>query len=604
MADPFAPPPGDAGGVRGAAGTLGTVSGDLSSDVGKLKTAVGTAISDWHAPRAEDFKHAAFGIQVQAALTMDAAHAVAGIVGQFGQALQVATGEVANYKAQADRARTDLAQAQKKQAAGDPLQLLAVLDAEGRIHAAEQKALGVKSDLTQLAGRLAAAVDAETGKVVPFSSFLSPAEIRRAVDFQMGVTGLSGRAANGTLSSAQAWNLMASATLQGNQVLDLVEDNKDGELAGGPVTSLTTDIGTLQDLLDAAREDGIAPTRYAGVLAQYWVVKAADAAGINLDAWDPSKGVGANTSTISAVYTFYGKLFLNDPKLQWAGMANMIGPSFAAGFMDLDMMKRIAGDLAGPVNDVPGWAKPLLPPELRALGDIANMSAGEFRWYEDKFLAMQKHIFFDQGAMHEAYSTGGINSISEMRAAGLIDDKAMTAWQDVDSGNPQLISAGNTLLLDREQNQIINSQYDQMRNHDGPVGPAMTYLMTVVGSASIPGTKTPGEYSPLTVSGEAEAPGPFWPVSHTTVKVTIKTPLPDFNVSNKGSRWDYVTKDTLPAYQRLLREHPEQARQIVATPINQRIDEQRLAKRWPQLVDDGITNWDVSVDGGIGWGPW
>jgi hypothetical protein len=217
---------------------------------------------------------------------------------------------------------------------------------------------------------------------------------------------------------------------------------------------------------------------------------------------------------------------------------------------------------------------------------------------------MQKHIFFDQGAMHMAYTSGGLSSINEMAQAGLIDSKALNAWQLIDSGDPGSISSGNTLLLDREQNQIIEDQYDQMRNHDGPVGDVVTYLMTVVGSASIPGTKTPGEYSPLTISGSVSVPGPLWPLSHETVGVKIETPLPDFNISDKDSRWDYVINDTLPAYQRLLREHPDQARAIIATPVDDRIDDQRLAHRWPQLVENGLLDWDVSVNGDIGWGPW
>jgi hypothetical protein len=595
MGDPFAPPPGDAPGMGTAAGTLGTVSSDLSGDVGKVKAAVGTARSDWRAARETDFASAVFGVQTQLILTMDATQSVAGTLKTFAKALETATTEVADLKAQAARLSTSLQRERAK-----PTGILTGLELEIQIGALEGRANTVKADLDTLAGQLAASIDAETSKLVPFGAWLSPDQIRRRVDSQMGVSALGGGAPNGGLTTAQAWTLMGVARRQGEQVLDLVEDNRDGEQAGGPVTGLSTNITVLQDLLDAAREDGIVPTRYAGLLAQYWAVRAADKAGIDLDAWDPSKGTNGNRSTISAVYSFYGNLYLNDPKLQWAGMANMIGPSFAGGFLDLDMMKQIAHDLGGPLDDLPGWAKGMLPPPLSELSVISSMSSSEFKWYEDKFLAMQKHIFFDQGSMHEAYTAGGIQSINEMYQAGLIDTKALTAWTDIDNPqhDPQLISQGNLLLLDREQNQIINNQYDQMRNHDGPVGEAVTYLMTAVGSASIPNTRTPGEYKPWTFNLRATLPGPIPFATSESVGVKVQTPLPDFNISNKDSRWDYVLNDTLPAYQALLRDHPDQVRQIVSTPVDQRIDEQRLANRWPQLVGQ-LTNWDVTPEGNV-----
>ena len=205
----------------------------------------------------------------------------------------------------------------------------------------------------------------------------------------------------------------------------------------------------------------------------------------------------------------------------------------------------------------------------------------------------QKHIFIDMASQHEAYVNGGTEAIDEMRRADLIDDRARNAWDDIASGDPYLIQLGNTALLYREQNQIIHGQYDQMYQHHGPVGPVMTYVMTMAGAASIPGTKTPGEYSPLTVNGEVTIPGLF---ADSTVSAQLRTPLPDFNVADRDARWDYITHDTLPAYQRLLRDHPEQARQIVASPVEDRISEQRLANRWPQLAEDMLTDWHLSVD--------
>jgi hypothetical protein len=347
-------------------------------------------------------------------------------------------------------------------------------------------------------------------------------------------------------------------------------------------------------MLDGARAAGIDPKRYAALLQQYWLVKAANEAGIDLSKWDPAAGVDGNTENILKVYRLYGKFFLEHPELQWAGMANMIGPSFAGGFADLDSMKDFARSLADKINSLPPAARLALPPELRELAKLGNLSAGELQYFETKFLAMQKHIFIDQGSMHEAYLTGGQGAIDEMRAAGLIDDNAQSAWRKIASGDPAQVQDGNTQLLNREQNQIIDKQYNDMYRHDPPIGRIMTYGMTAAGAASIPGTKTPGQYSPLTVDGAVTLPGPV-PFTHETVKVRVATPLPDFNVADKDARWDYITHDTLPAYQQLLRDHPDQARAIIASPVEDRLAQQRLAQRWPQLAQHMVNDWDVDV---------
>jgi len=90
----------------------------------------------------------------------------------------------------------------------------------------------------------------------------------------------------------------------------------------------------------------------------------------------------------------------------------------------------------------------------------------------------------------------------------------------------------------------------------------------------------------------------------TTVDAQLRTPLPDFNVADREARWDYITHDTLPAYQRL-RDHPEQAHQIVASSVEDRISQQRLGRRWPPLAEDLLTGWRLSVDVDLGfhW-PW
>jgi hypothetical protein len=593
VADAFDPPSGDPAALAAAATRFGTVSSQVKTDSGQATKAIETARAHWKGARADDFVTASFGVQSEIDVLTSVTGVVSGLLSAYARQWDSTLSTLADLRQRHDTIARQ-ADTQAKALGDDSSQAdMIYLHAARRQGPLVGQALEVKSRLTQLAGRLAAAVDAETDQVVPGGSKLSPEEIRRKVDSSYGVTGLIGAAATNTLTAAQAWALLAPARERAGKILDIMIDNADGEQAGGPVTTLPDDPALLRLWLDDARADGLPPSRYRALLAQFWAADAARRAGIDLHGWDPKAGTDKNQKTISAVYTFYGSLFLTDPDLTWAGMANMIGPSFAAGFMDIDTFRKLAGSVGNQVDKLPSWLKPLLPPEVLAAGGLSDISESQFQYFEQKFLAMQKHIFFDQASMHAAYTTtgpyGGMDAINEMYDAGLIDAKARGAWVKIDSGVPQAVASGNTDLLDREQNQIIAKQYDDMRNHDGPVGQGFTYLMTAVGSASIPGTKTPAQFDPFSLSDSVQ-PGPGQPVQ---VKFTLDTPLPAFNISDQDARWNYVTKDTLPAYQKLLATDPDRARQIVSTPVDQRIDEQRLLQRWPHLAGQFATDWDL-----------
>jgi len=386
-----------------------------------------------------------------------------------------------------------------------------------------------------------------------------------------------------TVSSRGEWQWGAVNNDPVDKYLDLPLTNSDGELRGGVHPNLPTDLATLERALAFVRAKHILPARYAALLWQYWLVRSTIDADIDLTSWAPARGAEANKDAIFSVYTFYGKLFSRHPALQWAGMANMVGPSIAAGFFDLDAIPDVAALLAEKIDTLPPDVRAELPRELIDLARYgATLSPVDLRWFAAKLVAMQKHIFMDQASMHEAYLTGGMTAIAEMRAAGLIDDSAVAAWRAIATGRSDLIREANTHLLSREQNQIVATQWNQMRHHHGPIGGMVTYAITLIGSVSIPGAKTPAQYSPLTISAH-----------HTTPDLVLTTPLPSFNIADKTDRWTYITHDTLPAYQRILRDYPTTARQIIASSIKDRVAQQRLAARWPQLATQLVTGWHL-----------
>ena len=408
------------------------------------------------------------------------------------------------------------------------------------------------------------------------------------------------RASQGNALGRLLWSI------GGDALSDLLTGAEDQ--LGGPLEDLRDeladppdDLPSLTELLDRARDLGVPPDQYATTLDEYWKHKAADAAGIDLSQWDPTKGAEANREIIEAVYRYYGDLYLDDPDLQWAAMANMIGPSFAAGFFDLDMFQGAADD----VGNLPPPLDQALPPGIDALAD---MSADELKFYETTFLDMQRQIFFDQGSMHQAYAEGGMDAVRELEAAGLIKPEILDAWSDVDSGVPERVQAGNELFLLREQRDIIDDDYQKMYDH--PVtGPAMTWMMTQIGTPSIPGAQGYPDVDPLTI--QVDTPGPerigtpssIFGVDVPSVSVdnptqgelTVETPFAGGNIAHFDDRWRLIEEDTLPVFQGLLATDPDRARDIIASSVPDRIDDYRTLGHVDDILAQ-LGDWEVDFD--------
>ncbi|MFD4291846.1 hypothetical protein ACFWPA_04070 [Rhodococcus sp. NPDC058505] len=385
----------------------------------------------------------------------------------------------------------------------------------------------------------------------------------------------------------------AAVDLGYHDLLDLVPANADAELPGGLDPRLPTDSRTLDAAVDAARADGLPPARYAALLHQYWLARGAEAAGIDLGAWDPGTGFLANADLVNRVYANYGRYQRERDELNWAGMAGMAGASFTAGFLDIDTgrvvlsveaVHRIGEAVAAAVGALPVGVAAGLPADVRALATVApTLTADDLDWYQRRLLVMQKHIYFDMVPMHEAYLNGGFPAIEEMRAAGLFDDNTAAAWDAIRTGTPAGRADAVLRMADREQNTIVADQWDATaRGRDG-AGRVLAYLTTVAAQPSIPGTRAPGVFAPLT--------------AHATVAdgsgVRVQAPLPDFNWADRGPRWRYIADDTAPAYQRLAEQRPEQVDALLGQPFAEFADRQRMVSRAPALVRDLTSGWSV-----------
>lgn len=345
--------------------------------------------------------------------------------------------------------------------------------------------------------------------------------------------------------------------------------------------------------MDAAADSGLIDKNspeYADFLSDYWNNQAMLDMGIDPATWDTANGTEANWDTIRSVYDFYGQAYLANPDLQWAGMANMIGPSFAGGFRDMAMMRDLAQQIANnPASNIP-------LPILDQIEQLAGMTDDEIRFYETSMLDMNKEIFLDQARQHQAYLNGGLDEINRLQDSGAIDAGTAEAWANIDSGDPDRVQEGNTALLYREQNEIIADDYDNMRSHPG--GEAVTYMVTLAGEPSIPGARSYAGVFPYTFSVESPGPQnvPFtnWD-NPTQFRTDFTTGFPDGNIANADQRWELIRQDTLPAYQDLLASDPDRAAQIIGSDFDSRVDQYRPTNNIPQIMDRFLEGFDAEV---------
>ncbi|ORI12729.1 hypothetical protein BJI47_06295 [Rhodococcus sp. 1168] len=378
--------------------------------------------------------------------------------------------------------------------------------------------------------------------------------------------------------------------------LDLPLVNRDAAHGPGGVNpALPYDKAQLENLLEKADREGVDPPRYAALLLQYRLVDVTEAAGIDLITWDPRAGVEANRQNLIDSYSYYVGLQLSHRELQWAGMGGLVGADFGGGLIDFELMSGI--------YDFPGMAQTanaiveqtlgvlgpdavaLLPEGLQALARSgATITPEDLQQILGEILVMQKNIFSDLMPMHQAYVTEGLPALEQMHRAGLFDDSVLNAWIDVASGESDRIAAGNRVLLQREQGEVIKSQWDDVRNYKGDVGEAITYASTIAASPSVAGVVAPRSYKPVTISATL-ADGRV---------ATLTTPLPSWNWSVFDQRWDYISAELLPKYKAMVENNWPQLESELREPYDQKLEGARPLRNIPQMLQSALEGTTVT----------
>lgn len=415
--------------------------------------------------------------------------------------------------------------------------------------------------------------------------------------------GASLRTAALTLAAAVGFGLAAAApagaTAELDRYLDLPLVNRNAASGPGGVNpELPYDAGQLRDLLDRARREGIAPTRYAALLAQYWLVDATTKAGIDLRSWNPRTGVQANRDNLVKSYRYYENLQLDHRELRWAGMGGQVGADFGGGLVDFELLgtaydlpgiSEAARTVLGAVRQAAGpQAVAQLPAGLAALADAGpNVTPEDLNYINGMILVMQKNIFSDLMPMHDAYVSEGLSALEEFQAAGLFGPDIMSAWRDVASGDEDRITAGNRALLRREQEWAVSAQWDEVRAYKGSVGEAITYLSGAAGSPSVAGVVPPREFHPVRM-----------PVTMADGRPGLLTlPLPDWNWSVLDSRWEYITTELLPKYQFQVQSDWPALEADMRVPYPVQLETHRPLLNVPQLLTSAAGQLTVTLVG-------
>lgn len=374
--------------------------------------------------------------------------------------------------------------------------------------------------------------------------------------------------------------------------LDVVEDNPHGDFAGGFASGLPTDPNQLRTALEAARDSGVDPARYGTLTRQYWLAVSAENAGIDLNQWEPARGLAANLDTVDKVYVNYLRLYNSHDGFWWSGMAGMAGMSFAAGFWDLaDVggllaapgVHELGTGVGGAMTGLPWELVEELPRDVHLLATTGpTMRQSDVDWYLHRLLIMQRNIFMDMVPMHEAYAAEGMPAIEELAASGAYDDYVIDAWRMVDEGTPDSLSEALMRMASREQNQIVADQWDATATGRGDFGRVLTYITTVGGAPDIPGAATLGGFEQLTVRADVNG--------QPTV---LHTPLPGFNWADREPRWRYIEQDLVPAYRSLVRDRRHEAPRYLDVGFRPRAEQNRILVRLPVFVGQMTSGWMV-----------
>jgi hypothetical protein len=169
--------------------------------------------------------------------------------------------------------------------------------------------------------------------------------------------------------------------------------------------------------------------------------------GVAIESYNPAAGFMANRANLQAVYAFYQKLYTENGNLYWAGLGKLAGAPVYGGLSDAQ------------------WAIQLTGIDLTA--------------FQNTLVHMNSLILQDLAWQSEAYYQCGLNALEI--AYGLDTNVVdINTWRLIDQGvqknNSSTVQAGNLLLANREQSQVLQSDYNTLNGMGGGISIYMSVL--------------------------------------------------------------------------------------------------------------------------------
>lgn len=496
-------PEGDPGALHAAAKQAGAAGGLLTDLAGSV-AAKASAISGWEGDAASAFRTAVSNEQQAVRQPVHALQTAAGALDRLGHVLEAAQTKIVKLARE-------------------------VTDAEDAASRAEATAT------------LAATASAGASALLDLAGAHPAAALTSAAHDAHGAATAAGRSATAARAHARAVRVHAERTA--------------GQLCADVRREDAATAGAIDGVGVPYTSGGVCVAPPGGVFAQDvstrmtvqdWKELAFLRAGIDPTRWRPELGLDANNAIVRRVYARYQALGLSRPEFEWMKLAAVGAPVFYAGFQDLSTLRHVAEG----ARDDPGVK--FTNPAAAALG---GLGAPELKWYETTFLKMQKAIFTDLAWQHEAYALGGVAAI---RHAATTDARALRprdlqAWDDIGSGSPARVTAGNYALVEREQGPVIQPYYDRMFERHGAEGATVTYGMTYEARSPIPGGSDYPEFS------------------HPRIPILPDpTGIPVGNIAHHGDRIRWIRDDLWQAHQKFIH-RPGAIQAELARPFDERV---------------------------------
>jgi hypothetical protein len=221
--------------------------------------------------------------------------------------------------------------------------------------------------------------------------------------------------------------------------------------------------------------------------------------GVKIENYAASSGFLTNRPNIKAVYSFYQKVFVEQPTwYYWAGLAKLAGAPVYAGLSDAEYGRNnyiTTGFLTLGLGGA-------------SIAAVLPYESGQF---QTNLIGMNIAVYNDVAWQFEAYRKVGLNALE---TANTIDPSVLDigTWRIIDQGikqnNITNIQAGNQLILQREQQQTLTPGYGSLSS----LFPGLTSLMSIMAQNPVTGGPS---FSSLEPSG---------------------------NIANFSDRWDWITR--------------------------------------------------------------